>query len=180
VHDPAEQQPVVQPVHPDAPATQPWLEHPSPVCVQSTQTRPPLPHAVLEVPPTHAPFEQHPVAQLTESHPAFPPELDPELDPEPEPDPELDAEPELDPDPELPDPDPAPELDPELDPEPELEPDSAGTRPPSPPPFGSVSPPVAQPIRATTPAAKRYGARIIYWFGWMTTELIGCTAAPAG
>jgi hypothetical protein len=176
VHEPAEQQPVVQPVHPDAPATQPWLEHPSPVCVQSTQTRPPLPHAVLEVPPTHAPFEQHPVAQLTESHPAFPPELDPEL--EPEPDPELDAEPELDPDPEpeLPELDPAPELEPELEPDP----DSAETSPPSPPSFGSVSPPVAQPARATTPAARSHRARLIYWFGWMTTELIGCTAAPAG
>ncbi len=159
MHVPAEQQPVVHPLHPEAPATQPWLEHPSPVCVQSTQTLPPLPHAVLEVPPTHAPFEQQPVAQLSESHPALPPELDPELEPELDPDPELlDVDPELDPEPELepPEPDPEPELDPPLEPDP----DSGATSPPS-PSDGSVLPPVAHPSRAKTPAARRRPARFI-------------------
>jgi hypothetical protein len=141
VHDPAWQQPVVQPLHPDAPAVQPWLAQPSPVIVQSMQTRPPLPHAVGAVPATHAPFEQQPVAQLTESHPASPPELDP--------DPELDPEP-----------DPEPSLEPEL----ESVPASVAMSPPSFSAEGSPVPAVAQPHRASTPAATRKRARVIT--GW--------------
>jgi hypothetical protein len=164
VHDPAEQQPVVQPVHPAAPLVQPWLAQPWPVCVQSMQTRPPLPQAVLDVPPTHAPFEQQPVAQLTESHPASPPELEPD----PEPEPELEPEP-----------------DPELDPEPELDPDpdprSVAPAPPASSSGESPLPLVAQPASARRLAATAPSVRaFIYWLGGMTTVLIGCTAAPAG
>jgi hypothetical protein len=70
-HPWALQHPELQPVHVTAP--QPWLSQLCVVFVQSMHARPPLPHAVSSMPPTHWPDAlQQPPRQFAEVHPASP------------------------------------------------------------------------------------------------------------